>query len=255
MVAEVIQRTPEFSRVLWSSGKSPGDVEQAAKVLEPVMEVGNRSPLTLSAILSTLDHGAAHDSADVQALLTFANAITQIEKNHQEAQCKCKAKEKHCAKDQDIEMLGPSATCFGKHKANAEPNGEPKPKKIKVILAYSSSLSPFLCFSALICFPANLKPGSKAVLLHLGQINAALKAVQLADDGTLLPCANLQKHCDAVQLAAQQQLYSLDIALQTYKLIWTCLDHLDKTLRLSDIEHTGDLLNNLQVLPEVLSPF
>ncbi|KAG5329653.1 hypothetical protein C0989_009460 [Termitomyces sp. Mn162] len=202
------------------------------------MEVGNRSPLTLSAILSTLDHGAAHDSADVQALLTFANAITQIEKNHQEAQCKCKAKEKHCAKDQDIEMLGPSATCFGKHKANAEPNGEPKPKKIKVILAYT-----------------NLKPGSKAVLLLLGQINAALKAVQLADDGTLLPCANLQKHCDAVQLAAQQQLYSLDIALQTYKLIWTCLDHLDKTLRLSDIEHTGDLLNNLQVLPEVLSPF
>ncbi|KAG5720060.1 hypothetical protein E4T56_gene5647 [Termitomyces sp. T112] len=185
---------------------------------------------SLATILPTLDCGAAHDSADVQALLTFANAITQIEKNHQEAQRKCEAKEKRHTKDQDIKMLGLSAACFGKCKAN--------PKKIKVIPAY-----------------ANLKPGSKAVLLLLGQINAALKAVQLADDGTLLPHANLQKHHNAVQLAAQQQLYSLDITLQTYKLISTHLNHLDKTLGPSHIKCTGDLLNNLQVLREVLSSF
>ncbi|KNZ71572.1 hypothetical protein J132_08630 [Termitomyces sp. J132] len=46
MVAEVIWRTLEFSGVLWGSGKSPRDVEQAAEVLEPVMEVGNGSPQT-----------------------------------------------------------------------------------------------------------------------------------------------------------------------------------------------------------------
>ncbi|KAG5348740.1 hypothetical protein C0989_008554 [Termitomyces sp. Mn162] len=38
---------------------------------------------------------------------------------------------------------------------------------------------------------ANLKPGSKAVLLLLGQVDAALKAIQLADDGALLPHTNL----------------------------------------------------------------
>ncbi|KAG5348735.1 hypothetical protein C0989_008580 [Termitomyces sp. Mn162] len=99
---------------------------------------------------------------------------------------------------------------------------------------------------------ANLKPGSEAVLLLLGQVDAALETVQLANDDALLPCADLQKHREAVQLAAQQQLYSLDIALQVYKLISVRLARLDKTLGPSDVERTGDLLNDLQVLPEII---
>ncbi|KAG5332038.1 hypothetical protein C0989_007402, partial [Termitomyces sp. Mn162] len=98
----------------------------------------------------------------------------------------------------------------------------------------------------------NLKPGSKAVLSLLSQVDAALKAIQLANDGALLSCANLQQHHDAVHLAAQQQLYLLDIALQIYKLILACLVCLNKTLSPSNIECTGDLLNGLQVLPEVI---
>ncbi|KNZ76293.1 hypothetical protein J132_10752 [Termitomyces sp. J132] len=116
-----------------------------------------------------------------------------------------------------------------------DPVGKPKPKTIKVLPAF-----------------ANLKPGSKAVLSLLGQVDAALKAIQLADDGALLPRADLQQHCDAVHLATQQQLHLLNITLQTYKLILTCLIHLDKTLSPSDIEHTGGLLNGLQVSPEVI---
>ncbi|KAG5317506.1 hypothetical protein C0989_001396, partial [Termitomyces sp. Mn162] len=88
------------------------------------------------------------------------------------------------------------------------------------------------------------------MLLLLSQVNATLKTVQLADDDALLPRANLQKHREAIQFAAQQQLYSLDITLQVYKLISVCLAHLDKTLGPSDIKCTGDLLNDLQVLPE-----
>ncbi|KAG5332748.1 hypothetical protein C0989_006571 [Termitomyces sp. Mn162] len=120
----------------------------------------------------------------------------------------------------------------------AEPDGKLKPKKVKVILAY-----------------INLKPRSKAVLLLLGQIDAALKAIQLANDGTLLPHANLQQHHDAVHLAAQQQLYLLDITLQTSKLISACLVCLNKTLGPSNVECTGDLLNDLQVSLKVLSFF
>ncbi|KAG5349892.1 hypothetical protein C0989_001378 [Termitomyces sp. Mn162] len=136
--------------------------------------------------------------------------------------------------DPDVDMLGPSSICSGKCQANTDPVGKPKPKTIKVLPAF-----------------ANLKPGSKAVLSLLGQVDAALKAIQLADDGALLPRADLQQHCDAVHLATQQQLHLLNITLQTYKLILTCLIHLDKTLSPSDIEHTGGLLNGLQVSPEV----
>ncbi|KNZ80785.1 hypothetical protein J132_04290 [Termitomyces sp. J132] len=117
----------------------------------------------------------------------------------------------------------------------AESNGKPKPKKVKVFPPYT-----------------NLKPGNEAMLLLLGQVDATLKAVQLANDSTLLPCANLQQHHDTVHLAMQQQLYSLNIALQTYKLILAHLICLDKTLGPSDIKHTRDLLNNLEVSPEVI---
>ncbi|KAG5332101.1 hypothetical protein C0989_007252, partial [Termitomyces sp. Mn162] len=172
----------------------------------------------------------------------FADAILQIKKNWQEVQCQWEAEVQHQweaeelkqqTQDQDVDMLGPPSIHSGKRQANTEPDSKPKPKKLKVLPAFS-----------------NLKPGSEGMLLLLGQVNATLEAVQLANDNTLLPHANLQKHCDAVQLAAQQQLYSLNIALQTYRLILTCLDCLDKTLGPSDIEHTGDLLNDLQVLPE-----
>ncbi|KAG5348654.1 hypothetical protein C0989_009175 [Termitomyces sp. Mn162] len=122
--------------------------------------------------------------------------------------------------------------------SQTEPDGKPKPKKLKVLPAFS-----------------NLKPGSEAVLSLLSQVDTALETVQLADDDALLPCANLQKHCEAIQLAAQQQLYSLDIALQVYKLILVCLACLDKTLGPSNIKRTGDLLSNLQVSPEVFLPF
>ncbi|KAG5349125.1 hypothetical protein C0989_005767, partial [Termitomyces sp. Mn162] len=114
---------------------------------------------SLSTIHPTLDHGATSNSADVQSFLTFANAIIQIEKNHCKAQHKCKAKEKHCANDQDIKMLTYKldllAHCFDMLNLHlphpqAEPNGKPKPKKVKVFPAYT-----------------NLKPGNKAMLLLL----------------------------------------------------------------------------------------
>ncbi|KAG5349133.1 hypothetical protein C0989_005691 [Termitomyces sp. Mn162] len=131
-------------------------------------------------------------------------------------------------------------------KTYTEPNGQPKPKRLKFSqpIVYPSFLS---FHSSELLFPANFKPGSKAVLLLLSQVNAALEAIQLADNRTLLPHTNLQKHCNAIHLSMQQQLYSLDITLQTYKLILACLDHLNKTLGPSDIDQTGDLLNNLQV--------
>ncbi|KAG6894543.1 hypothetical protein C0993_011274 [Termitomyces sp. T159_Od127] len=62
------------------------------------------------------------------------------------------------------------------------------------------------------------KPGSDAALALLAQVDTALEAVQLADDGDQVPCAELQKHHDAIDQAAQRQLYLLDIALQTFPL-------------------------------------
>ncbi|KNZ72078.1 hypothetical protein J132_04359 [Termitomyces sp. J132] len=79
-----------------------------------------------------------------------------------------------------------------------DPVGKPKPKKIKVLPVF-----------------ANLKPGSEAVLSLLSQVDTILKAIQLADNGALLPCADLQQHCDAVDLAMQQQLYLLNITVTT----------------------------------------
>ncbi|KAG5727777.1 hypothetical protein E4T56_gene14754 [Termitomyces sp. T112] len=207
---------------------------------------------SLTATLPVIDCNVANGSTDVQSFLTFADAILQIEKNccevqrqrEAEVQCQWEAEAqrqreaeelKRRTQDQDVDMLGPPLICSGKQRANTEPNGKPKPKKLKVLPAFS-----------------NLKPGSEAVLSLLGQVDAALKTVQLADDNALLPCADLQKHCEAVQLAAQQQLYSLDITLQVYKLISVCLARLDKTLGPSDIERTGDLLSDLQVLPEIV---
>ncbi|KAG5350058.1 hypothetical protein C0989_000423 [Termitomyces sp. Mn162] len=59
----------------------------------------------------------------------------------------------------------------------------------------------------------NHKVGSKAALALLSQVDMALDAVAFAKDNSSVSHANLQKHCDAVDLAAQQQLYALDLLL------------------------------------------
>ncbi|KNZ82210.1 hypothetical protein J132_05333 [Termitomyces sp. J132] len=222
---------------------------------------------SLTATLPVINCNVANNSTDVQSFLTFADAILQIKKNRREVQRQREAEVqrqreaeelKWRTQDQDVDMLGPPLIRSGKRRANislaykldllahcfntlslllsqTEPDGKPKPKKLKVLPAFS-----------------NLKPGSEAMLSLLGQVDAALETVQLADDDALLPRADLQEHREAVQLAAQQQLYSLDIALQVYKLISVRLARLDKTLGPSDVECTGDLLSNLQVSPETI---
>ncbi|KAG6860073.1 hypothetical protein C0995_016179 [Termitomyces sp. Mi166 len=95
-------------------------------------------------------------------------------------------------------------------------------------------------------FYTKYKPGSDAVLALLGQVDAALNAMQLMEDNPTTLYSELEKHCEAVDLAAQHQLYSLDIALQTYKLISACYNYLDKALGPSAADQAGALLNNLQ---------
>ncbi|KAG6859773.1 hypothetical protein C0995_004305 [Termitomyces sp. Mi166 len=121
-----------------------------------------------------------------------------IEEGHQEVQCKQVLEEKQHRqnKDYDMEMLGLSATHVSKCKANGDSNSKSKPKKVKVTLTL-----------------ANYKPGSNVVLVLLGQVDAALNAVQLAEDDSTTPHSKLEKHCEAIDSAAQHQLYSLDIAL------------------------------------------
>ncbi|KAG6893309.1 hypothetical protein C0992_010516, partial [Termitomyces sp. T32_za158] len=63
----------------------------------------------------------------------------------------------------------------------------------------------------------SFKSGSDAVLSLLSQVDTALESLPSAD-GNSAPRTDLQKHRDAVELAAHQQLYMLNIALQTYKL-------------------------------------
>ncbi|KNZ74763.1 hypothetical protein J132_06304 [Termitomyces sp. J132] len=161
---------------------------------------------SLTATLPVIDRDAANDSTDIQSFLTFADAILQIKKNRREVQRQREAEElKQRTQGQDVDMLGPPSIHSGKRRANTEPDGKPKPKKLKVLPAFRSQ-----------------------------------------------PQTSRQKHREAVQLAAQQQLYSLDIALQVYKLISVRLACLDKTLGPSNVERTGDLLNDLQVLPEII---
>ncbi|KAG5733791.1 hypothetical protein E4T56_gene8171 [Termitomyces sp. T112] len=149
--------------------------------------------------------------ASAKAFSSFANGIIAIDDNCQKL-------------------------CY-KHEAEAiDPNGKPKPKKVKA--------SP----SA-----ASYKPGSNAALALLGQVDAMLEAVLLVDDMTLVPCANLKKHHATVELAAQQQLFFLDIALQTSKLIEDCLDHLNKALGPSEVDCTSTLLSELNVTAKSLA--
>ncbi|KAG6884122.1 hypothetical protein C0995_010932, partial [Termitomyces sp. Mi166 len=92
--------------------------------------------------------------------------------------------------------------------------------------------------------------GSDAILALLSQVNATLEAISLAEDRSIVPCTELQKHCDAMDLAAQQQLYSFDISLQTFKIISKCLDRLNKALGSSDVGAQFQELQELQVISE-----
>ncbi|KAG5735689.1 hypothetical protein E4T56_gene13163 [Termitomyces sp. T112] len=107
---------------------------------------------------------------------------------------------------------------------------KPKPKKVKVTPSV-----------------ANYKSGDKTALLLLGQIDAILEANSVVNGHSLSPCKNLKKQCEAVELAAEQQLHLLDVSLQTYKLIMACLSHLDKALAPANIDLAGLLLNMLNI--------
>ncbi|KAG5725239.1 hypothetical protein E4T56_gene10144 [Termitomyces sp. T112] len=113
---------------------------------------------------------------------------------------------------------------------NYQPQKQTKTRKVK---AYPSATSH--------------KPSSNSALALLSQVNAMLEAMLLANDPNLVPCANLKKHKEAVELVAQQQLFFLDIALQTFKLILFWLDCLNKALGPSEVDHTGALLGKLNV--------
>ncbi|KAG5331517.1 hypothetical protein C0989_008021 [Termitomyces sp. Mn162] len=92
----------------------------------------------------------------------------------------------------------------------AEPKGKPKLKKVKV----TPSLT-------------NFKLSSDAMLSLLGQIDVTLKNCLLNEDNTA-PLAKLQRHCEAINLATQKQLYSLDFSLQTFCYISTWPECMDK---------------------------
>ncbi|KAG6899614.1 hypothetical protein C0995_005398 [Termitomyces sp. Mi166 len=104
----------------------------------------------------------------------------------QSVKCNGNQKQHRQNKDCDVEMLSLLATCVSKHKANGDPDSKPKPKKVKVTLTL-----------------ANYKPSSDAVLALLGQVDAALDAVQLTEDDSTTPYSKLEKHCDAIDSAAQ----------------------------------------------------
>ncbi|KAG5335283.1 hypothetical protein C0989_001498 [Termitomyces sp. Mn162] len=66
---------------------------------------------------------------------------------------------------------------------------------------------------------ANYKLGSKTALLLLGQVDATFEAVSLTNGNEPVLHEDFKKQCEAVELAAQQQLHLLNLSLQTYKLI------------------------------------
>ncbi|KAG5726039.1 hypothetical protein E4T56_gene1255 [Termitomyces sp. T112] len=93
----------------------------------------------------------------------------------------------------------------------ADPEGKPCAKKIKVLPSSASH-----------------KVGSEAALALLTQVDTALDAVALAEDNSFISCADLQKHCNAVNLAAQQWLF----------------------LGSSKVDQTSNLFTELQVSPK-----
>ncbi|KAG5715678.1 hypothetical protein E4T56_gene470 [Termitomyces sp. T112] len=194
-----------------------------------------------SDMLPLLDRQAANDSPAVKDFFTFSNAIIQLEDNHCEAQCQqeLQAKQRHEREDRNVEMLASRldllAHCFDTlslflSSSQSEPDGKPKPKKVKVIP-----------------LATNYKTGSEATLLLLGQVNAVLETISLANGDVAIPCEDLKKQHEAVKLAVQQQLHLLDLSLQTYKLITACLTHLDKVLASANVDLAGSLLDALNV--------
>ncbi|KNZ72038.1 hypothetical protein J132_05088 [Termitomyces sp. J132] len=184
---------------------------------------------TLSALIKSniLDWSVGKNSAPTKSFFTFADAIITIEGHCHDAHQKELQELCHRAKNTDIRMIGPSAPCTYKRQANADPEGKPHAKKIKVLPSATSH-----------------KVGSKAALALVSQVDAALDAMALTKDDTSVSHTNLQKHCDAVNLATQQQL-------QTFKLISACLQCLDRVLGPSEVDQTGNLFTELQVSPEV----
>ncbi|KAG5349983.1 hypothetical protein C0989_000915, partial [Termitomyces sp. Mn162] len=115
----------------------------------------------------------------------------------------------------------------------ADPEGKPHTKKIKVLPSATSH-----------------KVGSEAALALLSQVDVALDAMALTKNDTSVSHADLQKHRDAVDLAAQQQLYALDLLLQTFKLILAHLQCLNRVLGPSEVDQTSNLFTKLQVSPK-----
>ncbi|KNZ72635.1 hypothetical protein J132_02228 [Termitomyces sp. J132] len=197
-------------------------------------------------------------SAGAKAFCFFANAIITINNNHQKLCCNCKheAEAKHQAQDNDVAMASSSPAPSAKCKANVSPsahhlnilthqlntlflhltpsqteiNGKQKSKKVKVTPSV-----------------VNYRSGSKTALLILGQVNATLKAISLANGNDPVPHEDLKKQCEAMELAAQQQLHLLNLSLQTYKLIATRLTCLNKALASPDVDLAGLLLEALNV--------
>ncbi|KNZ81589.1 hypothetical protein J132_11350 [Termitomyces sp. J132] len=130
----------------------------------------------LSQILPMLDCLSANDTPDIQHFFSFADALILIDKKQHKEQCKCETQE---CEARDTEMLGLTPACSSKQKANAEPKGKPKLKKVKV----TPSLT-------------NFKLSSDAMLALLGQIDVTLKNCLLNEDNTA-PLAKLQRHCSS----------------------------------------------------------
>ncbi|KAG5735091.1 hypothetical protein E4T56_gene20477 [Termitomyces sp. T112] len=196
---------------------------------------------TLSDMLPLLDRQAANDSPAVKDFFTFSDAIIQLEDNRREAQRQqeLQAKQRREREDCDVEMLASRLDLLAHRfdtlslflsSSQSEPDGKPKPKKVKVIPS-----------------AANYKTGSEATLLLLGQVDAILETISLADGDVAIPREDLKKQREAVELAAQQQLHLLDLSLQTYKLITARLARLDKVLASADVDLAGSLLNTLNV--------
>ncbi|KAG5730210.1 hypothetical protein E4T56_gene11668 [Termitomyces sp. T112] len=97
---------------------------------------------------------------------------------------------------------------------------------------------------------ASHKLGSDASLTLLDQVDAVLEAVLLDDDSSLVQHADFEKHQEAVELVAQQQLLSPDILLQTLRVISECLFHPNKALGPSEVDCAGTLLGKLNITAE-----
>ncbi|KAG5349897.1 hypothetical protein C0989_001371 [Termitomyces sp. Mn162] len=155
----------------------------------------SRLPGILSDILE-LPSIAWNVSAGTKAFSVFANTIVAIDNNCQELHCK-----------QEAQVINPK--------------GKPKPEKSKLlpVPVSSSFFEQLLSHTAPLLYLASHKPSSDAALALLSQVDAMLEAMLLANDPNLVSCANLKKHQEAIEFVAQQQLFFLDIALQTFKLI------------------------------------